>query len=349
MDKDQVKTSAAGICQQAGQKLSMSADSIRSRALAALLKAGLEDKTFTPSSAQIQHWRECHMPAEAKNTSGNTFELVLVAAEEDLPIIAKYFHFYEKNVSPSSIVVITKNSPKAKTLLKNIPVRILDENTILPGLTFENIHAINSKKTGWYFQQFLKMAYANICQHDFYIIFDGDTIPLRPLSFFRDNKMVFIKKGEYFEPYFNMIDTLFNGCVKRSVQFSFISECMIIKKSIMCNIIKDIEHNNNIHGSTFFEKILHCVYVDKLQGRDFSEYETYGNYIARYHANEYDVQQLCTLREAMKFFDDLPEDYILDYLSRDFDTISFERKHTNNKTLTLTAYINKCICEFAHQ
>lgn len=321
---------------------SLRADSVRNRALEALLKAGLENAAFKPLPEHVRSWREHYLPAGRALTPEKRFELVLVASEDDLSVIAKYYHFYEENFLPSSTVVITKNSDRAKKALEDLPVKIVDENQVFEGLTFEAVRKLNAEKTGWYFQQFLKMAYSYICQNDFYFICDGDTVPLNPLCLYQNGKTVFIKKGEYFAPYFNMIDILFDGKVKRDVNFSFIAECMLIDKRVMAALINDIENNDKISGGTFFEKILNQILLAKLRGRDFSEYETYGNYVNTYYKNSYTIQELPTLREGMKFFNKLPEDYILYYLSRDFDMVSFEKKYIGQH-LGLSEYVNMCM------
>jgi hypothetical protein len=262
---------------------------------------------------------------EIKN---NNYDVVIIARKTDLDVAAQYFDRYYKNLCPQNIVIITKITEKTGTLFQNRNVKIIDENKVLEGLTYETVRRINSVKTGWYFQQFLKMAYAYVCKHDQYLVLDGDTVPLTPLSFLTDDgKGVFLKKGEHFEPYFSMIDKLFEGKVIKEVDFSFIAECMLIKKNIMIEMIEKIEANNSLAGKTFFEKIVNAIDINGLEGCDFSEYETYGSYVWKYHRDAYTSRRIRSLREAMKFFEALPEPYILDYLGRDYDTLSFEKKH----------------------
>jgi hypothetical protein len=316
-------------------------DKIKTLALAALLRRGLENKNFSPAPEQIRAWEAENLPQNSEKTH-TPFDLILVVAEDDLRVTAKYLDLYKTNLCPEHIVIITKNSERTKALFSGAPVSLLDEDEIMPGLTYESIRSLNKVKTGWYFQQFIKMAYAKRCEKEYYLIFDGDTVPLTPLSFFHEENGVFIRKGEFFAPYFKMIETLFSGQVKRETDFSFISESMLINKRIMLELITTIENNVALPGEYFFEKILHAVCSSGLAGRDFSEYETYGNYVMRYYKEQYSVMRIRSLREAMKFFTSLPEIYILNYMARDFDTVSFEKKHILGKQLGLQEYINKC-------
>jgi hypothetical protein len=307
-----------------------------------MVKNNLEEKNFAPSQGQITGWKTKNLPRKT-DTAQNNFDLVLVVSEQDLAVTAKYLDFYIENIRPANIVIITKEPERTGVLFAGKNALILDESSIMEGLTYESVRRQKSVKTGWYFQQFLKMAYARICKNDYYLIFDGDTVPLNPLNFFSDGKGIFIKKGEYYQPYFTMISSLFNGEVNREVDFSFIAESMLINREIMLEIIERIESNINLEGAFFFEKILNAVQGSGLSGREFSEYEMYGNYVMKYHKDSYIPRRIRGFRDAMKFFSSLPEKYVLDYLSRDFDTVSFERKYLLPQPLGLEEYINRCI------
>ena len=76
-------------------------------------------------------------------------------------------------------------------------ITAIDEDTILP---FADVHACMKRQmepvlqgrelprgiTGWYYQQFLKWEYARQCKDEYYLVWDGDTIPCRPLSMFQE-------------------------------------------------------------------------------------------------------------------------------------------------------------------
>ena len=58
-----------------------------------------------------------------------------------------------------------------------------------------------NSKPGWYYQQFLKMAYASKCECGYYMSWDSDTIPLRRIEMFdREDR-----------PYFDMIYSVLNN------------------------------------------------------------------------------------------------------------------------------------------
>jgi len=51
-------------------------------------------------------------------------------------------------------------------------------------------------KLGWYYQQFLKMSYAYLCDDEYYITWDADTLPVHKIELF----------NEYNIPYLNVIE-----------------------------------------------------------------------------------------------------------------------------------------------
>ena len=78
------------------------------------------------------------------------------------------------------------------------------------------------------------------CKCDYYLSWDADTIPLRRLSFFRDEHPLFSQKQERHIPYF---ETLFNLLhLKPFNDFSFITEHMVFKSNGYNNI--KLHHNN---------------------------------------------------------------------------------------------------------
>ena len=85
----------------------------------------------------------------------------------------------------------------------------VDENDVVP---FDEVHACMAKRlepvlkgeplprgiTGWYYQQFLKMQYAFMCKDEYYMAWDGDTIPCRIVQMFSEDGHPYMdNKNEY--------------------------------------------------------------------------------------------------------------------------------------------------------
>ena len=72
----------------------------------------------------------------------------------------------------------------------------MEENLLVPKEKlkelFYEIGIENLNRTGWYEQQFLKMAYSRICNNEFYLIWDSDTFPIKPVNMFENSNPIFI-------------------------------------------------------------------------------------------------------------------------------------------------------------
>ncbi len=212
-------------------------------------------------------------------------------------------------------------------------VGFVDENDILP---FDSVNEVMKDilkvdnvprgLTGWYYQQFLKMKYCDFSAHDYYLTWDGDTVPTKPFFMFEKegDKPYFDLKHEYHEEYFVTIKKLLG--MEKVIGKSFISEHMLFNVPVMKNLIGDIENNVQIPGTAFFEKILRAVDPSKIQSNSFSEFETYGTYTAYKYTSLYKLKEWHSIRYGAMYFipeEMTEEDYA--WLGHDFDAISFEK------------------------
>ncbi len=220
----------------------------------------------------------------------------------------------------------------------------IDENSIIP---FDDVHACMAKKmekilagrelprgiTGWYYQQFLKMQYAFVCQDEYYMVWDGDTIPCKQIKMFQDEsgKPYLDMKHEYHEEYFETMGKLLPG-IRKVIERSFISEHMLIRADIMRELVTAIENNDKISGEKFWEKIINAIPAEKIQDSAFSEFETYGTFCALRHMSVYILREWHSFRQGGTFFNiNKISDRDFNWLSKDFDAISFEKGHDVRK------------------
>ncbi|MCR5674546.1 MAG: HAD-IIIC family phosphatase [Lachnospiraceae bacterium] len=215
-------------------------------------------------------------------------------------------------------------------------VGFIEENDVL---SFDRVHALMNeigspfrpdgevprRMTGWYYQQFLKFAYADFCRDEFYMTWDGDTVPCKPFSMFSESGTPYLDyKREYHEEYFKTLKNLIG--MTKVIEPSFISEHMLFKRDLVWKLRKKIEDNDALEGSSWWEKILHAVRPEKLLDNSFSEFETYGTFAALTVPGAYRIREWHSFRLAGEFFDVntiCERDY--EWLGRDFAAISFEK------------------------
>lgn len=258
----------------------------------------------------------------------NEFPCILITAAQDWNENVDTLSFIKEYIRPKKIVVISSDKIKDKVLVDDY-INFIDEDKLYAGLTYENVaetlrkKGSDSKRAGWYLQQFLKMAYARICEDDYYLQFDYDTIPVRELKMFdEEGHPFFDRKPEYFEGYFEGVKNIL-GYDKKSKD-SYIGEHMIFSSEIMKNMLNTIESNDSIEGKAFWEKIINAAPTDTTE-EGFSEYETYGTYVEYNYPGVYVDRRIKSLRSGRIFLGDSPSREQLRWIGEKFDTISIER------------------------
>jgi hypothetical protein len=182
----------------------------------------------------------------------------------------------------------------------------------------------NARRAGWYFQQFLKMG---ICQRQdlatHYLIWDADTVLLRPTTFFSETgQVLFNPTYDVRQSFFDTMSRLLD--LPRLADHSFISEHLMISTQRMRSLIQTIgqRHPDHAHWTA---AALAAIAPADLPGAGFSEFETYGNYSLATAPQTLMARPLRTMRGAARLFGLSPSKYALLALMRaGYDTASFE-------------------------
>lgn len=264
-------------------------------------------------------------------TNKMKFDIIIPVATKDIkfiPVVVKYIKCNIIGVENIYIITNITNKKRLTKYIHNSDVKILDEDNIIEDLTFNKISKLlynkthETSQTGWYFQQFLKYAFAySQYANNFYLSWDADTLPINKINFFSYEQPLFTRKIEYHEPYFNTMKKIIG--LNRQVNFSFIAEHMLFKTSIVKELIEKIM-SSNINGYSWYEKIINaCDFqIDKFNL--FSEFETYGNFCIKYHKDLYGIRTLNTFRSAGMIKGRQINKHIINKLALDIQIASFE-------------------------
>lgn len=253
-------------------------------------------------------------------------QIVSTCLARDLPIYRLTAASLREYLPGSELHVITKkeNFPEFRAGC-GADLILWDEASLVPHLTLEDIKSAKlpfpERGSGWYFQQFLKYAFVEVSNtDDHFLIWDADTILLRPLSFLSPNgKPIYTEATEYHAPYFETFEALFGQKANR--EFSFISQHQMISKSVLRQMLSEIE--------TRFPSSKNWAWaiLENLRGQGtnlFSEYETYGHYLKWKYPNSFEVRRLRWDRHGENYAGYPPRPKRLSAVKDDFDFLAFE-------------------------
>lgn len=260
---------------------------------------------------------------------GQSYDVIVPMTMDNLPVFKMNVEWMKRHLAYKRIIVIGAENLREPSAA--LGVDFIMEDDLVEGMTLKAVRECierrlgHGKRAGWYFQQFLKLGYAYACNDEYYIVWDADTVPLHKIEHMIDGCPAFTKKEEMEPAYFQTLDVLFAGDVKKYGDFSFICENMIMNVMVMKEMLDMIMRQPNLQGNYFWERILNAVSDENLPGSGFSEFETYGNYVMRYYPKMYRLRTLRGLRNGAEFFGMSPNEGQLEWAARSYDTIAFER------------------------
>jgi len=210
---------------------------------------------------------------------------------------------------------------------------VLDENELQLGLNFPAVKELIGKyapqykgMAGWYFQQFLKLGFAlSSYSKEYYLSWDADTLPLAPISFFDGEYILYNPKQENHIAYFSTMERLLG--FGKLTDVSYISESMMFCRRIVKEMIGKMDDSGS--QTDWMEKIISSCDFEKSP-QAFSEFETYGNYCAKYYPGLYQQRHLNTFREAGLIRGRYISEKLLREMSFDLDMASFELQNCPN-------------------
>lgn len=204
---------------------------------------------------------------------------------------------------------------------------VLAEDSMIPGVTLAKVRALPMqgfpRGAGWYFQQLLKLQFAfQDPDDDYYLIWDGDTVPLRPMQFFDEQgRLLMTRAEEYHAPYFETYRRILGEEPHR--EFSFIAQHMPAQKSVVREMLARIEAQVPGEGNWAW-KLMRTL---PSHGYSlFSEYETYGHYMKNHYPERVRFIERSWRREmAHRSGRALPTEAELKAAAQRYDYVGYER------------------------
>jgi hypothetical protein len=219
------------------------------------------------------------------NASQETcIDVVIPACKKDLRTLDDVIDGIRKNGIGVRRIIVVSDSPltdKAEWFDEKLyPVSKKAIEDIISTVVLHG-QRYDGKRTGWIFQQFLKL-YALFVIPDIadnVLVLDADTIFLRPVSFIDEEGNALYNVGdEHCKAYFIHAAKLLanNKITKIFPEYSGICHHMLFQRKVMTDLFNEIE---NAQGKPLWQALLVNVDPATLPFSCMSEYEIYFNYI----------------------------------------------------------------------
>jgi uncharacterized short protein YbdD (DUF466 family) len=234
------------------------------------------------------------------------FDIVIPVGPDDISIIHNQIEYTKLNIIGYRNIYIISYDPTLE-----VKDCIIVSETLFP-FNKELIQKSGCAdyRCGWYLQQLLKL-YAGLIIPDIldtYLIIDGDTFFLKPVSFMEENKCLYNYLGEYWKLYFSHMKKLHPSFEKVDLNKSGVTHHMMFQTKYVRELMDLVE---NYHGKyNFYEIFLEC--IDHIDRSGASEYEIYFNYMLKYHPDEIKWRELKhkNKKRCLDFSGDMDCDYV---------------------------------------
>ena len=216
------------------------------------------------------------------------YDILIPAHEKDFVKLRFVHDSIIKNIEGFNGIFCITNVKVPKNL-KISGVQYFTDNEVID-FDFSLFRGTIQKRTGWYRQQFVKL-FQNVTG-DEYLVTEADNIYNQKVNILEDDKPIFyLGKDQNHVPYYNITQKLLG--YGREYNYSFINEIMYIKR----RYVKELVGLTKFNKYGFFE--LFAAELNRTQEvSGSSDYDLYGNFVAKYHKDEYLYKHVNTVVTA---------------------------------------------------
>lgn len=216
------------------------------------------------------------------------FDIVVPFHAKDAPVFYTYTlpSLLSNAIGLQTLYIVC--APSAMRDLSGIPcVRFVDE-TKNSFFSFQDVKVYlnNTSRAGWYYQQLLKLyAFRYIKQlRQHYVIWDSDTVLLRPTCFFHNDYGeicgLYSISPEYNPPYMEHMERLLPGLRRITSKWGGVTHHQPWTSSVLVDLFDRVEFR---HGTQFWKAYLRCVEQKHYGGAGCADYEVVMAFALRYH------------------------------------------------------------------
>jgi hypothetical protein len=163
-------------------------------------------------------------------------------------------------------------------------------------------------RSGWLFQQLLKLSADKLTESPDYLVIDSDTIFVNDNCFIENDKYLFFTSEEWHQPYFDTFYNIFG--YKAPTKLSLTSHMMIFNHEKLREMKDELEKK---HNAKWYEVYMSTISL--YEQSCISDYDTYANWMLYNYPNQVEIiplynkgfsrQKLSNLADLAKKFSNL--------------------------------------------
>ncbi|MBT5492699.1 hypothetical protein HOK00_10915 [bacterium] len=244
--------------------------------------------------------RKCELSRE--------IDIVIPTISKDfdtLSLLIESLKYLEHKVN--NVYIVSPQNEKILKFCHDRGVVFIDELDVLGfGKDYIEYNVNSLDRSGWLFQQLLKLSGEHFTSLEDYLVIDSDTIFVNNNCFIEGKKYIFLASEEWHQPYFDSFEDMFG--YNAPTKLSLTSHMMIFNHNKLKKMKAELEkkHNKNwfdIYISTVSPEEQSCI----------SDYDTYANWMLYNYSDEVEILPFYNKSISRKYLgslSDLTEKFI---------------------------------------
>ncbi len=215
----------------------------------------------------------------ATAASDETIDIVIPTISKDFDLLKECLAGIRKNVLHpiGSIFIVSRDGQPIKDFCVQNGLIFVDELSILGYGKEKTPYVANGvDRSGWMFQQLLKLSGDTFVTAKRYLVVDSDTILIQQHSFLESGKTVFAQNSEWHEPYFRTFETLFG--YEAPARLSLTSHMMLFTVADLKAMKAELERK---HGKSW-DKV-YTGTANPAEASCVSDYDNYAGWVMYNH------------------------------------------------------------------
>lgn len=224
---------------------------------------------------------------EPDKGSGLPIDVIIPAIEKDMDILPYTVRGIRKHIMHPirQVYIVAPQSASIRQIADKLGCVFVNEQDIC-NIQKQDINFVYNgyDRSGWIYQQFLKLNFDKVGEVEHHLVVDADTVFIKDVAFESKGKLYFDFSDEYHTPYYSAYELLTG--IKHTIPVSFVSHYMLFGKKE----IKQMRNHVQQHTNRTIEEAIIAL-KDSVQNQsNFSEYETYANFCINTYSDAYRIR-----------------------------------------------------------